>query len=181
MKSAMVKNIFSKILKGVRTPSNIIPYLKNQTKIISYYCGDGSWAMNPILIKLYVNATCNSKCIMCDVGLRNRESVFYQQVERDESALLSIDDCNRLIKEVKSFKPRIHIHGLEPLLHNNILDLISIIKQNKLFVHLITNGILLAPKARDLIDLGVDLICVSIDGPPHIHDQIRGKGNGFVL
>jgi len=172
----MVKKAFGKIMKGVRTPSKIIPYLKKQARAMSYYYGDASWAMNPLVIKLYVNSNCNAKCIMCDVGQRNRESVFSQQVEGKERALLSIDDCRRLIQEVKSYNPQIHIHGLEPLLNNNILDLISTMKQEKLYVFLITNGILLAPKARDLIELGVDLIAVSIDGPKPVHDQIRGSG-----
>lgn len=171
----MIRKIIHKINRGIRNPGEILPYLEKHRGIFSYYRGDGSSAGNPIAIKLYINAVCNATCVMCDIGQNNRDSVFYRQIEREPGALLSIDACARLINEVKRFKPEIHIHGLEPLLHNNLLDLISIIKQENLFIHLITNGILLASKAKDLIESDVDLIAVSIDGPAHIHDEIRGK------
>ena len=172
----MINKVIHKMGKIIQTPGRIIPYLENRRRILSHDRSDGSQAVHPQVVKLYVNTECNAHCIMCDIGLKNRDSVFYQQVKQDKGALFSVDDCSTLMEEVRSYKPQINIHGLEPLLHPNILGLISVIKRQGLYIYLITNGILLAPQAQALIELGVDLITVSIDGPQHIHDQIRGKG-----
>jgi len=171
----MVNKIIRNMGKIIQNPKLIIPSLENRRRILSSYLRDGSQAAPPQIIKLYVNTECNARCIMCDIGLKNRDSVFYQQIKKDKGALLSVDDCSLLIEEVKSYKPEIHIHGVEPLLHPNILGLISVLKRHGLYIYLVTNGILLAPHAQALIELGVDLITVSIDGPQYIHDQIRGK------
>jgi MoaA/NifB/PqqE/SkfB family radical SAM enzyme len=169
-------NISAMVNKIIQNPRWIVPSLENCERILSYDQSDGSQAAHPQIIKLYVNTECNAHCIMCDIGLKNRDSVFYQQIKKDKGALLSVEDCSLLIEEVKSYKPQIHIHGVEPLLHPNILGLISVLKRHGLYIYLVTNGILLAQHAQALIELGVDLITVSIDGPQNVHDQIRGKG-----
>lgn len=162
--------------KAISNPGIILPFIKKSIGNLACYIGDGSWAMNPRYIKLYINNVCNAQCIMCDIGQKNRDSVFYKQVTQTGDNLFSVEDCLGLMKEIKTFKPQIKIHGLEPLLHNDLLDLIMVIKQHGLYIHLITNGILLAQKARGLIDLGVDMITVSLDGPEQVHDRIRGPG-----
>lgn len=162
--------------KMIQIPRRIISYSENRRRILSDDRRDGSKAVPPRMVKLYVNTECNAHCVMCDIGLNNRDSVFYQQVKQAQGSLFSVGDCSTLMEEVKSYKPQINIHGLEPLLHPDILGLISVVKRQGLYIYLITNGILLAPQAQALIELGVDMIGVSIDGPQHIHDQIRGKG-----
>jgi len=172
----MANKIINKIDRIIRNTRRIIPGLENRRRMFPMNPIDDLQTVHPWMIKLYINAECNARCVMCDIGLKNRESVFYQQVKQDKGALFSVGDCSALIEEVKSFKPQINIHGLEPLLHPNILGLISIIKRQGLYIYLVTNGILLAPLAQALIELGVDMIAVSIDGPRLIHDQIRGRG-----
>lgn len=140
------------------------------------YIGEGIRAWNPQVIKLYINNVCNARCLICDVGQKNRQSVFFQQVTQNGSNTLSVKDCRWIINEVKDFKPRIHIHGLEPLLHKDILELIATIKKAGLYLHMVTNGILLPHRARDLVELGVNRVTVSLDGPEEIHDYIRGPG-----
>ncbi len=80
------------------------------------------------------------------------------------------------MSQVRHIRPQINLHGVEPLLHPGILDLIAIIKQNGCFLSLTTNGILLPRVAADLVDLGVDSVTVSVDGPELLHDRIRGSG-----
>jgi MoaA/NifB/PqqE/SkfB family radical SAM enzyme len=172
----MLVKLPHRLRKAITNPERILPFFKDRIGALAYYIGDGTWAMNPGVIKLYVNNVCNARCIMCDIGTKNRESIFYKQVTQTGDNLFSSEDCRRLMKEIKNFKPQINIHGLEPLLHKDILDIIAIIKQHGLYIHLVSNGILLPQKASGLINLGVDLITVSLDGPEEIHDQIRGDG-----
>ena len=166
----------SKLIEGISHPNKIRDYFKDSVRTLSSRLGDGAWAPTPQTLKLYVNAVCNAQCLMCDIGLKNRNSVFYRQVADDRESILTVDDCERLADEVKPFKPQINIHGLEPLLHPDILAIVSAIKIRGLKIHLVTNGILLPDKADDLIRTGVDTLTVSVDGPRDIHDAIRGKG-----
>ena len=138
--------------------------------------GDGTRAMSPQVVKLYVNTVCNARCVMCDIGQKNRNTVFHQQVVPNAQSVLTVEACRRLMDEVARFKPRINIHGLEPLLHPQLPELIYEIKARGLAIHLVTNGILLSHAADDLVRLGVDIITVSLDGPRQIHDAIRGDG-----
>ncbi|HYB54004.1 MAG TPA: SPASM domain-containing protein, partial [Thermoanaerobaculia bacterium] len=43
----------------------------------------------------------------------------------------------------------------------------------------ITNGGRLETYARELVEAGIDSIAVSIDGPPEVHNRIRGKADSF--
>ncbi len=44
---------------------------------------------------------------------------------------------------------------------------------------IITNGGKLEAYARELVESGIDLIAVSIDGPPEVHDRIRGQAGAY--
>ena len=160
--------------KAIAHPDRIVPALKRGIGALAYYAGDGSLAADPCRITLFATSVCNARCAMCDVGQRNRGSAFFQQVTQGGDQLFSAEDCRRLMSQVRHFRPQINLHGVEPLLHPGILDLIAIIKQNGCFLSLTTNGILLPEVAGDLVDLGVDSVTVSLDGPEQIHDRIRG-------
>lgn len=85
----------------------------------------------------------------------------------------------KLIKEVASRKPIISLWGGEPLMYENILDVIAAANEYKLKIGIITNGILLSDMAEELakfdnIDLGM-----SVDGPPVIHDKARNRQGTF--
>jgi len=47
-------------------------------------------------------------------------------------------------------------------------------------VHLQTNATLLASLADRLVELGVEFVTVSLDGPPEVHDYIRGLEGAFA-
>ena len=55
------------------------------------------------------------------------------------------------------------------------MPLIAEVKRRGLTCTVITNGGRLEALARELVELGIDSIAVSIDGPPEVHDRIRGR------
>jgi len=172
----MRNRLVSLIRASIHHPERIRPFLKERAAAAAYYFRSGMLAFNPTAIKLYVNNVCDARCIMCDIGLQNRDSVFYRQLMQTGDNVFSVGDCRRLMKQVKSFGPKIFISGVEPLLHPDIVELVQIIKKEGLCVSLSTNGISLPKLADGLIDAGPDSIVVSIDGPERIHDKIRGEG-----
>lgn len=154
-------------------PRLLIPYVMAKR---NERTGDHSFAYYPKKIYLIINNVCNAKCIMCDIGLKNKESAFYKNLAQDGKNTLDIPTLQRLVNEIKFFKPRIHINGVEPLLFGEIIEAVRIIKKAGLRVQIITNGILLEKYAFDLVKLGVDSITLSIDGLSEVHNRIRGEG-----
>src|SRR4030095_8368452 len=69
--------------------------------------------------------------------------------------------------------------GGEPFLHRDIMPFVEFIKEKGMYCSINTNGTYLPRDSRRLVDLGVDAIMVSVDGPREIHDRIRGMNGSF--
>jgi len=132
-----------------------------------------SFARPPKQINIMVNNVCNSRCVMCDIGINNSDSFFYKNLVQDGKNTLSLETLTKFIKEVKSFKPYINICATEPLLHPQIIEIIKIIKDANLKLTLTTNGLLLKKYARQIAFSGIDKLLVSLDGLKPTHDKIR--------
>lgn len=87
---------------------------------------------------------------------------------------LSLNDIERLLNDVKRFKPNITLFGGEPLLYKDWQEAARMAKGRGMRCNIITNGILLEKAADAIVDAGVDEIIFSLDGPRDIHDEIRG-------
>jgi len=92
---------------------------------------------------------------------------------------LELPLIERLIKEVRSFHPTITLFGGEPLLHPQWAEVVALIKGAGLRCNMISNGILLKKKAEEAVQLGLDEIIFSLDGPAAVHDRIRGGKGVF--
>jgi MoaA/NifB/PqqE/SkfB family radical SAM enzyme len=113
---------------------------------------------------------------MCDIGTRNKESVFFKQLGSLQNQYMKTETCLKLVSDVAAFRPRICISGVEPLLHPELESIIDVIKSRRLYLSLSTNGILLEQHAGMLANSSLDEIVVSIDGTEDVHDSIRGQG-----
>lgn len=119
----------------------------------------------PLFSWIDINLTelCNRKCIFCP---RVDEAQYPNQ---------SLHISEKLIKKVVAELKDLNYEGSivfagfgEPMLHPELLKLISYFKDIRL--ELVTNGDLLTAKIiREMIDSGIDLICISMyDGPEQI-------------
>src|SRR6185295_86622 len=93
---------------------------------------------------------------------------------------LALEDYERLLDEVAPHQPIVSLFGGEPFLYPDILPLVRAIKRHGLVATVITNGWHLERHARELVEAGMDAIAVSIDGPPDVHDRIRGRESSFA-
>jgi Fe-coproporphyrin III synthase len=84
-----------------------------------------------------------------------------------------------LLDQVASFRPRLYLTGGETTLYRDFPGLIQAAKERGLPVHLQTNGTRLGQLAEFLVAQGVEMLSVSLDGPPEIHDFIRGRAGTF--
>jgi radical SAM protein with 4Fe4S-binding SPASM domain len=147
----------------------------------------------PTFVQLRVTNLCNLRCKMC--GQWGETGIFRAQSGADASdgALerariqeligakrqLALSDYVRLLDELAPAKPIISLFGGEPFLYPDILPLVREVKARGLTCTVITNGGRLEALARDLVEAGIDSIAVSIDGPPDVHNGIRGREDSF--
>jgi MoaA/NifB/PqqE/SkfB family radical SAM enzyme len=118
--------------------------------------------VTPVLAGYKITHRCNLKCVHCPYWKRSGE-------EQDFDGVIAT------LKALKRMGVRILIlEGGEPLLwrdgNKTIADVVD--QARKLFaaVCVTTNG------ALPWGDLPFDRVWVSLDGPPDVHDRIRGKG-----
>ena len=121
------------------------------------------------LRKVYIEITnlCNLNCSTC---MRN--------VWDAEFGRMSEDTFEQVLTGIQAFSPQPEIffggYG-EPLSHPGCLTMLRRAKELGLRVSLITNGILLTEAvSRQLIDMGLDMLWVSLDGAsPECYTDVR--------
>jgi MoaA/NifB/PqqE/SkfB family radical SAM enzyme len=148
----------------------------------------------PTFVQLRVTNLCNLRCKMCgqwgDTGIYRTDgfpaSATDGQMERQRiqeligaKRQMSLSDYVKLLDELAPSRPIVSLFGGEPLLFPDILPLVREIKSRGMTCTVITNGGRLETYARELVEAGIDLIAVSIDGPPEVHNRIRGQADAY--
>lgn len=114
---------------------------------------------DPQLSRLYIEPTnaCNLNCRTC---VRNSW--------QEPIGLMNIETYRKLIADLRKVPSlqKISFWGFgEPLLHPDIVEMVSLTKQLGVHTQMITNALLLdSNKAKGLVDAGLDSIVVSVDG-----------------
>jgi MoaA/NifB/PqqE/SkfB family radical SAM enzyme len=120
---------------------------------------------------------------MCDVGQKYSESMFYRNLVGNpdsERQDFPIDRFVSLMEEIKSFRPFISITSTEPLLYKPLPQAIRAARERGMSANVTSNGFLLPDRAEELVDAGLYNLHLSIDGPPAVHDRIRGVPGTFA-
>jgi len=115
---------------------------------------------SPHFIDWAITAKCNLRCRHCR-GFSEGE--------------LSTERARKLIAEIAELEPGwVIVEGGEPLLRDDLFELLGLMRQRQLEVHLITNGMLLSSQIiTALKQLGVRVM-ISIDGAaPATYEAIR--------
>lgn len=122
------------------------------------------------ILQLHASQHCNLTCRHC-----------YSASGPQRKGTIGIDALSALFNDAAAEGYRIlSLSGGEPLLDPSLFDQIALARQQGFRVHLATNGTLADDaKAHRLAGL-VDLIAISIDGPPEIHNALRGSPSAFA-
>lgn len=120
----------------------------------------------PNLMSIAVNDDCNAACSHCS---------FFTSVEEKGRDTLSLQDLGQIIAAGQDLGVSvINLVGGEPLLRDDLPDIISAIDKDRSTTILFTNGSTLEQRARELKKAGLDSIFVSIDfANARQHDQFR--------
>jgi radical SAM protein with 4Fe4S-binding SPASM domain len=125
----------------------------------------------PTHATLDLTNSCNQHCLTCSL---------WQQ--KDPLTSLSAVQWQDILSQLNQIDIKdINLIGAEPLLRTDILDIIAALKANQQRGHLITNGSLLTARlATELVQVGLDSITVSLQGPDaDCHDRIVNLPGAF--
>jgi MoaA/NifB/PqqE/SkfB family radical SAM enzyme len=136
------------------------------------------YALKPNVLSINITASCNLRCEMCmqPRGLPGDDATGTLGAGRPP---LQADDWIRVIDQAASAHPAFYFTGGEPLLYKGLDRILEHLKKRCLIAALVTNGTLLERWADRLVEIGVDNVTVSIDGPEAVHDAIRGVPGTF--
>lgn len=121
----------------------------------------------PLKISFNITEKCNLRCKHCltNAGSSNPEE-------------LTTVELFKLIDQMRRAGTFfVTIGGGEPLLRNDLFEVIAYGRKNYIAVSLVTNGILITKEVvQRLNGLVLDTITVSVDGLERNHELIRGEG-----
>ncbi len=125
----------------------------------------------PIPVTVWnTTSRCNLKCMHCyaDAGAKKAGELTNQE------AMEFIDDLASINV------PVLLLSGGEPMLREDIIELIAYAKSKRMHVSLSTNGTLIDGEiAEKLAEVGVDYVGVSLDGAEETNDRFRGLKGAF--
>ncbi len=147
----------SKLYSGLAGQSDALRYTgeKNTRPIAVFNC----------------TARCNLKCLHC-----------YSSSDASKAANeLSTEQAKSLIDQLADYKcPVILFSGGEPLLREDLFELISYARHVGLKTVISTNGTLIDKvEAAKLAEAGISYAGISLDGPEPFHDNFRATKGSF--
>jgi radical SAM protein with 4Fe4S-binding SPASM domain len=116
---------------------------------------------------------CNLSCLHCPTGS--------DKITR-ETGVMGISFFENIITDIKNSTMAVQLYFQgEPFLHKNILDFIKIIKKNKIYLIISTNGHFFENKefTENLVKLGPDELIISLDGATEETYKIYRKNGNF--
>ena len=126
--------------------------------------------MSMINLMFEVTQSCNCDCVFC-------YNVWKGKSEYPKGSL-SLDQIKMLFDNLFIGLPAqsIFLSGGEPLLRDDLEDIVVYLKSKKLFVGICTNGLLLTPKkTNSLIEAGVDQFEITLlSADPNVHNTLSG-------
>jgi len=115
--------------------------------------------------------TCNLNCKHC----------YAEAINTYRSGELTTEEAKHFMKTLVSYKvPVLLFSGGEPLMRNDIFDLIEFGNQIGLRMVISTNGTLIdRDKAKLIKELGISYAGISLDGLNEVNDAFRGVAGAF--
>ncbi len=137
--------------------------LKNKIKILSAIAENKLFGKKtPLRVVLKITKRCNLRCKHC---------LEYKFQEKE----LSFEKVKQMLDRVaEAGAVHLSINGGEPLIREDIGKIIKYAKKLGLGVGITSNGAFVPKKIKELKD--IDVLGLSLDGPKHIHDYLRGEG-----
>jgi len=128
-------------------------------------------------IQWHLTERCNLRCHHCYQGRRPPQEMTADEVRHE------IDGATEMFQAWEKehgirVAPSVHFTGGEPLLFKGLCEVIAYAKEKGYGLAMMTNGSLFnRDEAKKASQLEISDIQVSLEGPPPLHESIRGKGS----
>lgn len=159
----------SKLYCGSVEPSDALRYGRHSGKLPSHLL-QFSKDKKPVVV-WNMTKRCNLKCVHC----------YAQAVSPDGQDEISTAQGKAIIDDLAAFgAPVILFSGGEPLVRQDLVELAHHAVGKGMRAVISTNGTLITKaKAKELKDVGLSYVGISLDGGEEIHDQFRGVPKAF--
>lgn len=129
--------------------------------------------ISPTALQIEITTKCNLDCSMCDRKNRLRDHEINQS--------MSFEKYREIIKRHPNVLA-VYLSGLgEPILNNDLLDIVEFTANNGIFPYMITNGLLLnGDLYKRLVKAGLGWLTISLDSIKY-YSNIRRNGNFDIL
>jgi MoaA/NifB/PqqE/SkfB family radical SAM enzyme len=137
------------------------------TRIMSVY----QWRKLPDFVSVAVTDACNCACEHCSAT----------SMARSGAPLLSTAEWKGVLRQAQDLGvSTVSVVGGEPLLREDVCELVASVDKDRSQVILFTNGWLLADRARDLARAGLTSVLVSLDSADRAqHDRRKALPGAF--
>lgn len=155
--------------------------MANYLKRLNKKLAPKHFMFGPEWVVLGVNNVCNLHCKMCDVGNKNLDSNFAQNLVGTHPLNMPEELIFKVIDQTAQHYPKAKLAYAftEPLVYPHLATSLNYAKSKGVKTTLTTNALTLKSKADKLLDGGLDELFVSLDGPEEIHNDIRGHKKSF--
>lgn len=159
----------SKLYCATVEPSDALRYARHSGKLPSHLL-QFSLDKKPVVV-WNMTRRCNLKCVHCYARSEDKD---YDNELTHEQSLAMIDDLAGFGVPVLLFS------GGEPLVHPRLLEYARYAVSKGMRAVISTNGTLITEeKARQLQEVGLSYVGISLDGLEDTHDRFRGVKGSF--
>ena len=159
----------SKLYCATVEPSDALRYSRHSGKLPSHLL-QFSKDKKPVVV-WNMTRRCNLKCIHC---YAKSEDISYDNELTHEQSLAMIDDLAEFGVPVLLFS------GGEPLVHPRLVEYAQYAVSKGMRAVISTNGTLITKeKAKQLKEIGLSYVGISLDGLEETHDMFRGVKGSF--
>ncbi|NDV24622.1 12,18-didecarboxysiroheme deacetylase [Desulfovibrio sp. JC022] len=159
----------SKLYCGAVESSDALRYGRESGKLPSHLL-QFSKDKKPVVV-WNMTRRCNLKCVHC----------YAQAVDPDGQDEISTSQAKTIIDDLAAFgAPVMLFSGGEPLVRKDLVELASYATSKGMRAVISTNGTLITKeKARELKEVGLSYVGISIDGTEETHDKFRGVPGSY--
>lgn len=159
----------SKLYCGQVEPSDALRYGRDSGQMPSHLL-QFSKDKKPVVV-WNMTQRCNLKCVHC----------YAKAIEEDGSDPINTENAKVMIDDLASFgAPVMLFSGGEPLVRKDLLELAHYAVSKGMRAVISTNGTLITPeKAKELKEVGLSYVGISLDGGEAVHDHFRGVPGAF--
>ena len=150
-------------------PSDALRYGRNSKELPSHLL-QFSRDKKPVIV-WNMTRRCNLKCVHC----------YAQAVDPEGKDEISTEQAKQIIDDLAQYgAPVMLFSGGEPLVRQDLTELAHYAVGKGMRAVISTNGTLITKeKAKELKDVGLSYVGISLDGGEEVHDRFRGVSGAF--